>query len=237
MPFADKFNEAAQKAILRKIEADQWEQLPWLARLVQQQVTVAVKEWGVVEGGNPDIQSLIAELRDEPRDNSETIAEVKITDSDENHDPKMKSGDHSFVSDDFSHESGYDWRIIVADREKNHTNSWAEHFNYRPSQEEFEHQFRHFHARTHHVHVNQWVDGEWETITGDYVPHWNKEKPVETFTATDKWEDGKNWRIKFWDQRINQYNYAYFDHKPGGIQLNKYHNAKCFAVTEKRPEE
>lgn len=233
MPFAEKFNEAAQNAALRLINGDEWQSLPWLARLVQQQVTVAVKGWGEVETKGPEIQSLISELRTAP----EAMPELKTPGGDESDEPKKQSGDHSFVSDDFSHETGYDWRIIVADREKNHANSWAEHFNYRPSQEEFEHQFRHFHARTHHVHVNQWVDGDWTTITGDYVPHWNKEKPVEKFNATDEWQDGKNWRIKFWDQRINQFNYAYFDYKPGGIQLNKYHDAKCFAVTEKRPEE
>ena len=102
--------------------------------------------------------------------------------------------------------------------------------------EDFEYQFRHFHARTHHVHVNHWVNGDWETITTEYVPHWNKEKPKETLKPSEEWPEGKKFRIKFWDQRIDGFNYVYFDSKPGGIVLNKYHAAKCFAVTEQRPE-
>lgn len=76
----------------------------------------------------------------------------------------------------------------------------------------------------------------WITITPEYVPHWNKEKPAETFTTTEEWPEGKSFRIKFWDLRINGYNYVYFDRKPGGIVLNKYHSAKCFAVVQAKPE-
>lgn len=147
-----------------------------------------------------------------------------------------ETGKDSFESNDFTHVDGYDYRIIVTDRAKNHYNSWAEHFKQKPTQEEFEYQFRHFHARTHHVHVNHWVDGDWETITTEYVPHWNKEKPKETLKPSEEWPEGKKFRIKFWDQRIDGFNYVYFDSKPGGIVLNKYHAAKCFAVTEQRPE-
>lgn len=147
-----------------------------------------------------------------------------------------EAGQDSFESNDFTHVDGYDYRIIVTDRLKDHRNSWAEHFNHKPTQEEFEYQFRHFHARTHHVHVNHWVNGDWETITGEYVPHWNKEKPKETLKPSEEWPEGKKYRIKFWDQRIDGFNYVYFDSKPGGIVLNKYHAAKCFAVTEQRPE-
>lgn len=147
-----------------------------------------------------------------------------------------EAGGDSFESNDFTHVDGYDYRIIVTDRMKDHRNSWAEHFKQKPTQEEFEYQFRHFHARTHHVHVNHWVDGDWDTITTEYVPHWNKEKPKETLQPSEEWPEGKKFRIKFWDQRIGGNNYVYFDSKPGGIVLNKYHSAKCFAVVQPRPE-
>ncbi len=269
MPFADKFNEAAQNAILRKIDADQWEQLPWLARLVQQQVTIAVKEWDKIEGSS--LAFALPEERQEPMEWPATIdctgmshEEVesllekakgrsgqdysKLSEhipyqpveeveapapQDEPSEPGHKD---SFESNDFAHVDGYDWRIIVADRLKNHNNSWAEHFNYRPSQEEFDHQYRHFEARTHHVHINQWVDGDWITITPDYAPQLNKEKPAESFDTTSEWEEGKGWRIRFWDQRVDRLNYVYFDYKPGGIILNKYHSTKGYAVVEQRPE-
>lgn len=276
MPFADKFNEAAQNAILRKIDADQWEQLPWLARLVQQQVTIAVKEWDKIEG-NPLAVSLPEEMQEQqPIDcrhmseadiekligvkpavlrsvmatesaspeaieawaqkASEAIEAAQPAAERTQTQPSEPGHKDSFESNDFGHGEGYDWRIIVADRLKNCNNSWAEHFNYRPSQEEFEHQYRHFEARTHHVHVNQWVDGDWITITPDYAPQLNKEKPAESFTTTSDWEDGKGWLIRYWDQRVDRVNYVYFDYKPGGITLHKYHSAKGFAVVEKRPE-
>ena len=274
MEFTKQFTEAAQNAILRKIEADQWESLPWLAKLVQQNIREAFaptisRDRNPLEAFNLDDCNPLPEdflsKKSEPVDicgcpfgkctcqtlektakdygiEPSVLKTMAESESCENKQPIGGSvttydnpGD-SFESNDFTHVDGYDWRIIVADRSKNHANSWAEHFNYRPTQEEFENQFRHFHARTHHVHVNQWVDGDWITITGNYVPHWNKEKPVETFTATEEWPSMKTHRIKFWDQRIGAYNYVYFDRHPGGIVMAKYHSAKCYAVVQKRPE-
>lgn len=140
---------------------------------------------------------------------------------------------------DFNPQPGYPWRILVSDRWKNHENSHAVHFSRLPTQEEFEEEHKHFHARTHWVHVNHWNGESWDTITDLFYSFGKKpepEKPVETFKTTDEWEEGKNWRIKFWDQRVNDFNYVYFVNKPGGMALSKYHSSKCFAVTEKRPE-
>lgn len=254
MPFADKFNEAAQNAAIRLIEADEWRGCGWLAKLVEQQVRLTLTQQApTLDARNLTDEELehmlTAGRRSDDFSNlskrSEPVPYAFTQQTEELAEPEPQAdtaelatnaGDHAFVSDDFTHVEGYDWRIIVADRLKNHANSWAKHFNYRPSQDEFEDQFRHFHARTHHVHANKWVDGDWTTITEEYVPHWNKEKPAETFTTTSDWEDGKGWRIKFWDQRVNRDNFVYFDYKPGGITLQKYHNGKQFAVVEQRPE-
>jgi len=260
MPFADKFNEAAQNAAIRLIDGDRWQELPWLSKLVQQAVRDSVA------GGEVELSSWAGEAGSQIESSLEPLIldGTKLTEEQMEHlltggrrcddfskkshplpvefgqgpadESDKEQPSDSFESNDFSRVEGYDWRIIVADRMKNHRNSWAEHFVRRPTQEEFEHQFQHFEARTHHVHVNQWVDGDWTTITTDYVPHWSKEKPAETFTTTSDWEEGKNWRIKFWDQRVNRDNFVYFDYKPGGITLHKYHNGKHFAVVEQRPE-
>lgn len=283
MPFADKFNEAAQNAAIRLIDGDRWQELPWLAKLVQQAVrdgvsvvvtgqgsvsTLDLSAWAdkAVSRIEESIEPVPIDATQLTEEQLETLLNTgRRTDDFSNlskrFDPASPEGDKSvtavasrddegtltvhsvseekqdsFESNDFAHVEGYDWRIIVADRLKNHRNSWAEHFVRRPTQEEFENQYRHFEAWTHHVHVNAWVDGEWKTITEEYVPHWSKEKPAESFTTTSKWEDGKGWRIKFWDQRVNRENFVYFDYKPGGITLHKYHNGKQFAVVEQRPE-
>jgi len=276
MPFADKFNEAAQAAAIRLIEADEWRGCGWLAKLVEQQVKLTLEASARIEvtplayapqeeqqeqqpidcrlkseadiakliGVKPEVlRSVIAAESASPeaieawaQKASEAIEAAQPAAERTQTQPSEPGHKDSFESNDFGHVEGYDWRIIVADRLKDHCNSWAEHFNYRPSQEDFEHHYRHFEARTHHVHVNQWVDGDWITLTPDYAPQLNKEKPAESFTTTSDWEDGKGWRIRYWDQRVDRVNYVYFDYKPGGITLHKYHSAKGFAVVEKRPE-
>lgn len=261
MPFADKFNEAAQNAAIRLIEADEWRGCGWLAKLVEQQVRLTLTTSAAITFDAPnmdeaDIVRLLEEGRrcddfskksdpapvffgQDPAEDGDKSVTAEVSCDNESiltvHSVREEKRD-SFESNDFSHVDGYDWRIIVADRLKNHRNSWAEHFVRRPTQEEFENQYRHFEAWTHHVHVNVWVGGEWKTITEEYVPHWSKEKPAESFTTTSEWEEGKGWRIKFWDQRVNRDNFVYFDYKPGGITLQKYHNGKHFAVVEQRPE-
>lgn len=272
MEFAKQFNEAAQKAVLTKIESGEWVNFPWMETLIKQSVRTALTTVVTInplskllEETPRDIcgcpagfctchdkhvltetppckvfssQEQIAEAAKKHGINPDVLAQMAWAESAENKRPigGVVEVPDSFESDSFAHEDGYDWRIMVSDRNKNHRNSWVENFNRPPTQEEFEHQFRHFHARTHYVHVNHWVDGSWTTITADYVPGWNKEKPEETFTATDEWPEGKKYRIRFHDQRIGRENYVYFDGKPGGVVLAKYHSAKCFAVVESRPE-
>lgn len=242
MDFAKQFDEAAQKAVLLAVETGSWTRFPWIEVLMKKSVRAALTTEATI---SIDYTPLIPDRVNEiPRDicgcpagfctchNNHVLTEAPPCEAFHG----SKKNDDSFESNDFSHVEGYDWRIIVTDRGRNHSNSWAEHFNHAPTQDEFELQFRHFHARTHYVHVNQWVDGDWITITENYVPAWRKEKPKETFTATEEWPEGKRFRIKFFDQRIGGYNYVYFESKPGGIVLNKYHSTKCFAVVQARPE-
>ena len=242
MEFAKQFNEAAQKAVLSAVESGEWVKYGWMEELIKQAVREGLKGEETIVG-DITINPLHRLVEDTPRDLcgcpagfctcNTTITEPPACKS---RGPRAYPTNDSFESNDFSHVGGYDYRIIVSDRQRNHNNSWAEHFISKPTQEEFEYQFRHFHDKTHYVHVNQWVDGDWITITTDYVPKWNKEKPEETFTATEEWPEGKNYRIKFFDQRVNGNNYVYFESKPGGIVLSKYHSTKCFAVVQARPE-
>ncbi|NYU08064.1 hypothetical protein A8O28_04375 [Enterobacteriaceae bacterium CCUG 67584] len=143
-----------------------------------------------------------------------------------------------FTSRNFNHTEGYPYRILVIARDKNHTRSRAVHFKRVPTQEEFDLEFRDYLAGTHYIYVNQWIEGNnnWDTITTDYVPKWNKEKPKETLKPCEDWPEGKNFRVKFWDSRIQGYNYVYFDRKPSPYAVKQYHDTKCFAVVEPRPE-
>lgn len=266
MEFTKRFTEAAQNAILRKIEADQWESMPWLAKLMQQVVRDGVAATVITSTDDgitvenlsrEDVTNLSKVNKPVPYEFIEAarscgvdehmLHQLEKVESAENKQPiggtvaiaeeGLSQLCDSFESNDFAHMSGYDWQIVVIDRWKNKLNSWAEHFTRRPTQEEFQNQFRHFEARTHYVHVNEWRNGSWVAITDDFNgKNTQPEEVQETFTATDEWPEGKKFRVKFWDQRVNGYNYVYFDSKPGGIVLNKYHSAKCFAVTEARPE-
>lgn len=258
MEFAKQFNEAAQKAVLSAVESGEWVNYSWMEALIKQSVREGLKaevtsvSQIIFPEALEEIAKTTCSASNQPMGGinagaprslcgcqvgfctcNTTITEPPACKS---RGPRAYPTNDSFESNDFTHVEGYDYRIIVSDRQRNHNNSWAEHFSYKPTQEEFEHQFRHFHDKTHYVHVNQWVNGDWITITTDYVPKWNKEKQEETFTATEEWPEGKNYRIKFFDQRVNGYNYVYFESKPGGIVLSKYHSKKCFAVVQARPE-
>lgn len=277
MEFTKQFAEAAQNAVLRKIEADQWENLPWLAKLVQQVVRDGVAaavissdatikpldlaDWntpvdicgcpfGKCTCANERLEKLpeaISRVAQKHKIDPAVLAVMAKVESSENKQPiggfvetaegVFRAGADSFESNDFAHVDGYDWQIVAIDRWKNSFNSWAVHFSRMPTKEEFEKQFKHFEDRTHYVHVNEWRGGKWVSITEEYTGKKVKpEEAKETFTTTEEWPLGKTHRIKFWDQRVNAYNYVYFDRHPGGIVLHKYHSTKCYAVVQKRPE-
>lgn len=246
MEFTKQFAEAAQQAVLRKIEADQWESLPWLAKLVRK---VASAPFTPPFDTCCDMQEIdmngldLGDINPVPKNEDLTPVDIcgcpfgKCTcQSPISEVPKERYTPPPIKNSSRAHIQGYDWQISVLSRDKNHLDSYMLHFAHAPTQEEFEEHFVHFQRRTHYVYANEWQGGEWVSITHDYVPNFKKEKPVETFTTTEEWPEGKSFRVKFWDQRVNGYNYVYFDSKPGGIVLNKYHSAKCFAVVQARPE-
>lgn len=241
MEFAKQFNEAAQKAVLTKIENGEWVNFPWMETLIKQSVRLALTTEVEIKCEVPRITGIdgVFHAHGIPPSIGKQLADAESSKNKRPIGGEVQTFDNpgnSFESNDFSHVEGYDWQIVCIDRMKNHSNSWAEHFNHLPTQEEFDYHFRHYEARTHYVHANRWENGKWVSFTSDYVPHFSKEKPVETFTASDEWPEGKKWRIRFHDQRVGRENFVYFDSKPGGIVLAKYHSAKCFAVVEQRPE-
>lgn len=153
------------------------------------------------------------------------------------HSAALAENSSSFKSEDFSWQPGFPYKILVSSRDKDRTNGYAMHYRERPSQEEFNSHYQLFRNKTHYVHILQ-SDGEHTSnkITEEFTAGVREEKPVETFTATDEWPEGKTHRIKFHDQRIAGDNYVYFDYRPTGYSLQKYHNKKGFAVVQQRPE-
>lgn len=216
-------------------------EFPWMETLIKQSVRLALTTEVEIKCEVPRITGIdgVFHAHGIPPSIGKQLADAESSKNKRPIGGEVQTFDNpgnSFESNDFSHVEGYDWQIVCIDRMKNHSNSWAEHFNHLPTQEEFDYHFRHYEARTHYVHANRWENGKWVSFTSDYVPHFSKEKPVETFTATNEWPEGKKWRIRFHDQRVGRENFVYFDSKPGGIVLAKYHSAKCFAVVEQRPE-
>ena len=245
MEFTQQFTEAAQQAILRKVEADQWEGMPWLAKLVQDHVRRSLTSPVVTDGPvitGEDINVAVSRLENDWSKKSEPVdlcgcpMGACTCQSPSGDAPKERYTPPTIRNNERSHIQGYDWQIAVLSREKNPDDSYMVHFAKLPTQEEFDEHFVNFQRRTHYVYLNEWKGDKWESITTDYVPGWNKEKPKETFSTSEEWPEGKSHRIRFHDQRVGRYNYVYFERKPGGIVLNKYHSAKCFAVVEARPE-
>lgn len=244
MNFQKDFNEAVLAAVIRKLNTDAWEQLPWLAAQVELATLKGLTPQKTVEraGALRDID----QSAPWPTPRQETAVNLLVENAaaavvaEEVEKAVDDAQSDSFISNSFDPQDGYPWRILVSDRWKDHRNSHAVHFSRPPTQEEFEEQHKYFHARTHWVHVNKWNGAGWDTITQQYDPtfipnHGKTETPVETFTATDEWPEGKSFRIKFWDQRINAHNYVYFEYRPSGLTLHRYHKGKEFAVVEPRP--
>lgn len=52
----------------------------------------------------------------------------------------------------------------------------------------------------------------------------------------DSWTEDADWRVRYYDLRVNHDCYEYFDHRPSGILLAKYHRAKHYASVQNREE-
>lgn len=244
MNFQKDFNEAVLAAVIRKLNTDAWEQLPWLAAQVELATLKGLTPQKTVEraGTLRDIDQSAPWPTPQPETAVNLLVEnaAAAVVAEEVEKAVDSAQEDFFVCNSFERQEGYDWRILVIDRWKDVTNSYAVFFSRAPTQEEFDERHRLYHERTHWVHANRWNGEEWETITQDYDPSFHPnpgsdENPAETFTATDEWPEGKSFRIKFWDQRINAHNYVYFEYRPSGMKLAKYHHAKGFAVVETRP--
>ncbi|QBQ72169.1 hypothetical protein HWC14_gp20 [Serratia phage Parlo] len=260
MEFRKAFTEAAQNAILVKLNNGTWEDLPWLAKHVKDVISDGVAAMLVTtDGASPLTLADLAQADDltmttrsqfvdyhgkeVPVDAEATsgktiqaavgkgpVVEIPVTFEDVV--DKYGIPNH-FMSDDFSWQAGYPFKIMVTLRDKSKGAGYCVHYKERPSYEEFDRHFALTRQRTHNVFIRQ-ADGSksWD-ITDDML---TRPAPEETFTATDEWPEGKTHRIKFHDQRTGQLNYVYFDYQPTGIILKKYHSLKGFAVVQSRPE-
>lgn len=245
--FTQKFDAAAQAAVLKMLDGDSWQSMPWLVDLVSHRATISLIQSETIEvdyklpatsehahcTGTP-LSSRFPNIIAPGSEVEEAVKASVLESAGLNQD--TAPSEFFFVSNDFSHSEGFDYRIIVADRLKDHQNSWAVHFSGKPTQEEFDEQYRYYRDRTHHVHVNHWMNGEWETITDEYTPNFRKKLSDSSISVVVDWPEGSTHRIKFWDDRIDAQNYVYFDYRPSGMLLAKYHVAKAFAVVESRPE-
>lgn len=132
------------------------------------------------------------------------------------------------------HIPGYDWQIVVLSREKDASDSYAVHFAYQPTQEQFEEHFAKFVARTHYVHVNEWHRGEreWVGITPRYAacvtqPFKQDHDP--------RWEQADMaYRVRHFDRETGELSFLYLKTKPTGAELAKYHHTKGFAVVQSK---
>ena len=131
------------------------------------------------------------------------------------------------------HIPGYDWQIVVLSREKDASDSYAVHFAYQPTQEQFEEHFAKFVARTHYVHVNEWHRGdrEWVGITNVKYETERLLKPEHN----PRWEQADMaYRVRYYDRETGQLTFKYMPRKPSGNELATYHHLKGFAVVQSK---
>lgn len=156
-----------------------------------------------------------------------------------------------------NHIQGYDWQIVVLSRDKDADNSYVVHFAFMPTQAQFDEHFVKFHDRTHYVHVNEWVHGNWEGITDRY----DRSAPTAALTKPDAvvrtapapelrgrdvsqppmstaWEEpAKPWRIRYFSDVAQEVIFSYCDKRPTSAQMAHFHHAKCMAVSQARPKD
>lgn len=165
------------------------------------------------------------------------------------------------------HIQGYDWQIVVLDRWKDTSNSYAVHFAEMPTQREFDEHFAKYHQRTHYVHVNEWVNFGWEGITERYdrtnhlklkpSPEVSAEelrvpdkvvrvapapelkgRDVSAPALTDPWEQPeKPFRIRYYSDVLGAVTFHYTDKKPTGAEMAHFHHTKCLAVSQAKPKD
>lgn len=160
-------------------------------------------------------------------------------------------------NDSRDHIPGYDWQIVVLRRDKDWNNSYVIHSAVMPTQAEFSEHYAYFHARTHYVHVNEWMNHGWESITTRYdtsVPEAKLREPnkvVRTAPApelqgrdvsvppmSEPWEEAdKPWRIRYYSDVMQRVIFTYIDKKPTSAEMMHFHHTKCLAVSQAKPKQ
>lgn len=153
------------------------------------------------------------------------------------------------------HIQGYDWQIAVLARDKNPEDTYVIHYAYMPTQVEFAEHYIKFQRQTHYVHVNEWVNHDWEGITRSYdtssASRQLPDKVVRTADApelrgrdvsappvTSPWEESdKAWRIRFYSDVKGEVMFFYVDKRPTAAEMAHFHHAKCMAVSQARPKD
>ncbi len=158
---------------------------------------------------------------------------------------------------DRDHILGYDWQIVVLSREKNEHDSYMVHYAEMPTQAQFSEHFGLFHARTHYVHVNEWVNYGWEGITERYdrsaptkalsqpnkvvrtaPPPELRSRDVSAPSISSPWEqEDKDWRIRYYSDTSGAVIFHYCDKRPTSAEMAHFHHAKCMAVSQARPKD
>lgn len=154
------------------------------------------------------------------------------------------------------HIQGFDWQIVVLSRQKERADTYIVHFAHMPTQAEFAEHFALYHARTHYVHCNEWVNYKWEGITSRFdttLPEKElraqnkvvctslapelKGRDVSMTDMTAPWEEAdKPFRIRYYSDEMKRVRFTYVDKKPTGAEMAHFHHTKCLAVSQARPK-
>ncbi|AEY69636.1 hypothetical protein PEp14_00047 [Erwinia phage PEp14] len=167
---------------------------------------------------------------------------------------------------DREHIPGYDWQIVVLDRQKREENSYIVHFANAPTQDEFDEHFALFASQSHYVHLNEWIRGDWQGITDSYRKGYSRpakpaEQPAPLPASTvvhqakapepelvgrdvsqpaisAPWEQAdKAFRIRYHSDALGGINFHYVDKKPSRAEMAHFHHTKCLAAVQSRPTE
>ncbi|HAV1601519.1 TPA: hypothetical protein JG832_002407 [Enterobacter hormaechei subsp. xiangfangensis] len=143
------------------------------------------------------------------------------------------------------HDSGW-WRpgfpykiVVYPQMGQRDAPEYFVHCAHKPTMETFIEHAEWYYRRLCFVRV-KYSNGEDSTdLTREYTKK-EANKPVGRtemqMAVDDNWTEDAPWRIRFHDLRVNRPSYVYFDYKPGGMLLARYHRNKHYATVESREE-
>lgn len=161
------------------------------------------------------------------------------------------------------HIPGYDWQILVLDRNRNPDDSYIMHYAEKPKQAQFDEHYALFDARTHYVHLNEKRGRDWVAITDNYAPFFYKPAPkpepaprivheakapeqdlelvgrdVSQPAISAPWEQpDMAFRIRYHSDVMGRVTFHYVDKKPSRAEMAHFHHTKCLAAVQARPTE